>query len=178
MINQVMYGSVTLIDLSIVTVTPETLAQGVTAYDRTGTKITGTMAFNGSTEYNPTKKGYNQIFFGERVLVDISDSTVTPSTLAKGAIAYDRAGNVIVGTAELPTNPLTVNVNDMNYDIEEGWTWSDFVYAYSSDGYTLGTVDDLGNDGVLLGGTPLTNTTTGAYCLSSEPIDTNYSYYA
>lgn len=50
-INKVVFGNTTLIDLTDSTLSdPSQLAQGVTAYDRTGTKITGT----GSSGGDPT----------------------------------------------------------------------------------------------------------------------------
>lgn len=42
-VNKVTYGGSTLIDLTGDSVTPETLANGVTAHDKSGAKITGTM---------------------------------------------------------------------------------------------------------------------------------------
>lgn len=41
----------------------------------------------------------NKVTYGGRTLIDISDSTVTPSKLAKGVIAYTASGERIVGTA-------------------------------------------------------------------------------
>ena len=42
-VNQVIYGGETLIDLTGDSVSPETLAEGVTAHDASGNPITGTM---------------------------------------------------------------------------------------------------------------------------------------
>lgn len=42
-VNKVIFGGDTIIDLTADSVTPETLAVGVTAHDKSGTKITGTM---------------------------------------------------------------------------------------------------------------------------------------
>ena len=42
-VNKVVFGAVAIMDISDSTVTPETLAEGATAYDKTGEKITGTM---------------------------------------------------------------------------------------------------------------------------------------
>ncbi len=42
-VNKVVFGAVSIMDISDSTVTPETLAEGATAYDKTGAKITGTM---------------------------------------------------------------------------------------------------------------------------------------
>lgn len=40
----------------------------------------------------------NKVIYYGTTLIDISDSTVTPETLLEGVIAYDAAGNRIVGT--------------------------------------------------------------------------------
>lgn len=42
-VNKVVFGAVAIMDISDSTVTEETLAEGVTAYDKSGEKITGTM---------------------------------------------------------------------------------------------------------------------------------------
>jgi hypothetical protein len=44
-VNKVVYYGVTLIDLTGVSVTPETLAEGVTAYNAQGELIVGTAKF-------------------------------------------------------------------------------------------------------------------------------------
>ena len=41
-VNKVVYGSTTLVDLTADTVTPDKLAKGATAHDKTGATITGT----------------------------------------------------------------------------------------------------------------------------------------
>ena len=46
-VNQVIFGGNTLIDLTADTVTPDTLAEGITAHDATGALITGVMAAGG-----------------------------------------------------------------------------------------------------------------------------------
>ena len=47
--NKIVFNAKTLLDLTSDSVTPETLASGVTAHDKSGTKITGT-AKVGKTE--------------------------------------------------------------------------------------------------------------------------------
>lgn len=42
-VNKVVFGAVSVIDISDSTVTADTLAKGATAYDKSGAKITGTM---------------------------------------------------------------------------------------------------------------------------------------
>lgn len=49
----------------------------------------------------------NKVVYGTTVLIDISDSTVTPETLAEGVIAYNAAGEMIVGTAKFSENTAT-----------------------------------------------------------------------
>ena len=52
--NKVVYGGKTLIDLTADTVTPETLQEGTTAHDKSGTLITGnSVPFSG--EWNDIK---------------------------------------------------------------------------------------------------------------------------
>lgn len=58
-VNKVIYGGTTLIDLSEDTVTPETLAEGVTAHDKSGAVITGTMSAGGGSSDLPA--GYRQV---------------------------------------------------------------------------------------------------------------------
>lgn len=47
--NKVIYGGETLVDLTTDTVTPDKLASGVTAHDKSGNKITGTMSARSKT---------------------------------------------------------------------------------------------------------------------------------
>lgn len=49
--------------------------------------------------------GVNKVVFGAVAIMDISDSTVTPDKLAKGATAYDKSGEKITGTMEAATDP-------------------------------------------------------------------------
>ena len=48
-VNKVVFGGETVVDLTTDTVTPETLAEGVTAHDASGRQITGTMASGGGS---------------------------------------------------------------------------------------------------------------------------------
>ena len=43
----------------------------------------------------------NKVIYGNRVIIDISGSTVTPETLAEGVIAFNAKGERIVGTARI-----------------------------------------------------------------------------
>ena len=75
-VNKVVFGAVSIMDISDSTVTQETLAEGETAYQSNGEKITGTM-----------KSG-----------VDTSDATVTANDMAEGVTAYGADGKKITGT--------------------------------------------------------------------------------
>ena len=50
-VNKVVYGGKTLVDLTSDTVTPATLAEGVTAHNASGNEITGTMKANTPTQF-------------------------------------------------------------------------------------------------------------------------------
>ena len=47
--------------------------------------------------------GVNKVVFGAVAILDISDSTVTPETLGEGVTAYDKTGEMIIGTMKKPT---------------------------------------------------------------------------
>lgn len=50
----------------------------------------------------------NKVVYGTTVIIDISDSTVTPETLAEGVIAYNAKGERIVGTHKCANNAAAV----------------------------------------------------------------------
>lgn len=45
--------------------------------------------------------GINKVVFGNDTLIDISDSTITAADLRSGVVAYNAAGERIVGTADM-----------------------------------------------------------------------------
>lgn len=59
--------------------------------------------------------GVNKVVFGAVSVIDISDSTVTPDTLADGVVAYGSDGDQIVGTLQpgIDTSDATAAAADI-----------------------------------------------------------------
>lgn len=73
--------------------------------------------------------GVNRVIYCGDVLIDTSQTTVTPATLAKGITAIDSAGNLITGTMDIkqakqkttPTsNKTTVTISITGYSSSSG----------------------------------------------------------
>lgn len=73
----------------------------------------------------------NKVTFGDNTLIDLTEDTVTPETLAEGITAHDAAGNLIVGVD-------TPDVFVVNYDssISKG----DKTFAEITEAYNQGKV--------------------------------------
>ena len=62
----------------------------------------------------------NKVVFGAVSVIDISDSTVTADTLAKGATAYDKSGEKIVGTMESGSAEVAnINIKNVSLSTDE-----------------------------------------------------------
>lgn len=46
---------------------------------------------------------YNKVIYNAQVLIDLTEDTVTPSSLLEGVTAHDKSGAPIVGTAPAAT---------------------------------------------------------------------------
>ena len=57
----------------------------------------------------------NKVIYGEEVLVDLTDSTVSPDNLADGEVAYNRAGERIVGTFNLDNYYTKTEIDNKGY---------------------------------------------------------------
>lgn len=91
-VNKVVFGAVTIIDISDGTVTPSAMREGITAYGSNGEKLVGTIEnYDGSHECS----GVGSAGGG----IDTSDATATASQMLSGATAYVN-GVKITGTIE------------------------------------------------------------------------------
>ena len=101
-VNKIIFNGVVLIDLCSLTVTPKTLAEGVTALDSTGTLIYGQakLSADNGTESIAYPAGVSRVEFCGRVIFDATGITVTPETLLEGVTAMDAAGRIITGIAK------------------------------------------------------------------------------
>ena len=109
--NHIVYFGDTLIDLRSDTVTAETLLEGYTAHDASGAVITGTYVPTSSAITVITTPDSHGGVIKEIVAVDISNDTVTASTLLQGYTAHDRQGNAITGTYVPPSTNIQANKN-------------------------------------------------------------------
>lgn len=83
----------------------------------------------------------NKVVYGNRTLIDISDSTVTANDLRKGVVAYTKSGDRIVGILDdVTTKTITDDFNlTSNYNIR-------FFRAYRS-GNTIELFLAINNNG-------------------------------
>lgn len=51
----------------------------------------------------------NKVTINGKTILDLTQDTVTPATLAKGATAHDKSGATIVGTSTIISSNLTAN---------------------------------------------------------------------
>lgn len=70
----------------------------------------------------------NKIIYGGRTLIDLTEDTVTPETLIKGATAHNAAGEKITGTLDhggTPSEPpMEADINFYDYDGTLLYAWT------------------------------------------------------
>lgn len=76
----------------------------------------------------------NKVVYGARTVIDLTDSTVTPETLAQGVVAYNKAGERIVGT--MAGIPEIQTQGNWKYRIFEDGTFEAW-YGATSQTYTI-----------------------------------------
>ena len=59
----------------------------------------------------------NKVVYGGNVLIDLTQLTVTPETLAEGVIAMNAKGEIIVGTAKVYTEAVTLGTSKLGATI-------------------------------------------------------------
>ena len=127
--------------------------------------------------------GNSKVIFGGETVIDLTEDTVTPEKLARGATAHNAAGNLIVGTAT--EVDIVQNKGDSTTDIMSQKAVTDLLDELSKDvansnWFTEGT-------SILSNSDLNTYTTAGKYYVASTSIagtiknapvtNTNYKLY-
>lgn len=98
-VNKVIYSGKTLIDLTTDTVTSDKLLSGITAHDKSGNVITGTIPSKGATTYTPTTSNQTiasgQYLSGKQTIK--GDSNLVAKNIKKGVSIFG-----VTGTYETP----------------------------------------------------------------------------
>lgn len=140
-VNKVAYGENTLIDLTSDTVTADKLSNGITAHDKSGAKITGTMPVNGaisktldtSTTSYTVPKGYTD---GGTVKITTETKTVTPTKSTQNVTPS--SGKVL---SKVTVNPIPDNYVDASTVVTNTKTY-ELTLAKASGWVLLTTLDD------------------------------------
>lgn len=114
-VNKVVFGSVSIIDISDTTAVASDVAQGKYFYAATGEKLEGTATGGGGaaitvTDTTDTHGG----IIREITAVDISEDTVTAAHLESGYTAHDAEGNAITGSLVpgiTPSGTISITTN-------------------------------------------------------------------
>lgn len=120
MVNKVIYGGNTLIDLTTDTVDASHLAQGYTAHDKSGATITGTMSGGGGIpEPSPITAGNTPIYsvYETKVATGTSAQTVYSYTVKKAGTYRIKASF----TASNNNVTAQIRVNGVN---KKAATWT------------------------------------------------------
>lgn len=148
-VNKVTYGGKTLVDLTSDSVSPDKLAAGVTAHDKSGNKITGTMSANVKI-YEITlaeSSGWTLLTaLDADVLAHINDKSLVVSFVCLDTYTYTfYGGRMFIAT----NNPIGIHYENPVYGATsrqpnaEWMQWLPLMYPAN---YT-GTSDSLGGYG-------------------------------
>lgn len=114
-VNKVVYNAKVLLDLTSDTVTPEKLAEGVTAHDKSGNKITGAMATN--------TKSYE-------VTLAKSSGWVLLTTLDDEVLAHINDASLVVSLANISPYVCELQAGSMYIASNTPWGYSGEYPAY------------------------------------------------
>ena len=122
--------------------------------------------------------GINKVIYNGQVLIDLTSATVTPETLVEGTIAFNSAGEQIIGTLVISggyTNQVPISI-DTDKSIFNGIGYID--------GYRLSSSGNLSQQAntVTTGFIPCKSTDTirmgGVKWRDSEATNVSYTYIA
>lgn len=94
-VNKVVFGAVAIMDISDSTVTKETLGKGVTAYDKTGEKITGEMEAGVSLPTLTNEGAAADLLTGKQLIDgdgNVVEGSMPTATQATPSITVDSSG--------------------------------------------------------------------------------------
>ena len=166
-VNKVVLGNRTLIDLTAVTVTPEVLLDGYTAYDASGNLITGTYGKEEINLFDPTDA---DVALGNRINSSGNAVYYADGQLVTGFIEASVGDIFVIETDKsLKTNSYTgmfaAYNNSKTYVKQANNTYSD-GWVFSSDGtkgvFTIPSV---------INGTDMSSTEYARFCIAYTDIE-------
>lgn len=169
-VNKVVFGAVSIMDITDSTVTPEKLAKGETAYDKSGEKITGTME---SLDTSDATAEAVDIVEGETAYVDgvkltgtnPYEKTATDSEVATQADKIAQLSTILDGKAG--GGGSGGSVETCTVEITGAYSVSNIiatVYDGSITAYDVLTADDaITISNMIVGGIIVIPLTTGVY---------------
>ena len=107
-VNKVVYNGQTLIDLTKDTVAEDTMLSGVTAHDKSGNEVTGTIPRKSSRHYVPNESGHTisagQYLSGDQTIP--GDENFTSANIAGGVTIWNKTGTFSNDATAIPGEVL------------------------------------------------------------------------